>query len=63
VTNKVETVSYENPDRTRHDLQVGDGFITLMALGVPSISKVVRYEDCEDGHAKIMAAVNLHVQS
>jgi hypothetical protein len=32
--NKVEDISYENPDHSRHSLQVGDGFVTLMALGV-----------------------------
>jgi hypothetical protein len=32
-SNKVETVSYENPDHSRHTLQVGEGFVTLMALG------------------------------
>jgi Nucleoside 2-deoxyribosyltransferase len=36
-TNKVESVSYENPDHSRHSLQVGEGFVTLMAMGVPTI--------------------------
>ena len=36
-SNKVEPVQYENPDHTRHELQVGEGFITLMALGVRSV--------------------------
>jgi len=50
-TNKVENVFYENPDHSRHALQVGDGFVTLMALGVPTIFKVVRYLDRQDGLA------------
>jgi hypothetical protein len=37
--NRVKTVHYENPDHTRHDLQVGDGIVSLMALGIPAIRK------------------------
>jgi len=58
-TNKVDSVSYENPDRSRHNLQVGDGFVTLMALGVPAIFKVIRYSDDQDGLAKVMSALDL----
>jgi hypothetical protein len=43
-TNKVEAVSYENPDHSQHILQVGDGFVTLMALGLPAIFKVALKE-------------------
>ena len=60
--NKVESVLYENPDRSRHNLQVGDGFITLIALGVPTIFKVIRYSDSQDGLAKVMSAVDLLAQ-
>jgi hypothetical protein len=62
-TNKVESVSYENPDQSRHTLQVGDGFVTLMALGVPTIFKVIRYLDGQDGLAKIMSALDLLSQA
>jgi hypothetical protein len=48
-SNKVEPVQYENPDHTRHELQVGEGFITLMALGVRSVFKVVQYSKVEEG--------------
>jgi len=58
-TNKVDSVSYENPDRSRHNLQVGDGFVTLIALGVPAIFKVIRYSDDQDGLAKVMSALDL----
>jgi hypothetical protein len=36
-TNKVDSVLYENPDHSRNHLQVGEGFVTLMALGVPTL--------------------------
>jgi hypothetical protein len=62
-TNKVESVSYENPDHSRHSLQVGDGFVTLMALGVPTVFRVVRYSDRQDGIVKITSALDLLVQS
>jgi hypothetical protein len=61
-SNKVDTVVYENPDHSRHNLQVGDGFVTLMALGVPTVSKVIRYSDASDGIVKIMSAVDLLAQ-
>jgi hypothetical protein len=58
-TNKVDSVAYENPDHSRHNLQVGDGFVTLMALGVPTIFRVIRYSDRPDGLAKVMSALDL----
>jgi hypothetical protein len=58
-SNKVEGVPYENPDHSRHTLQVGDGFVTLMALGVPTIFRVVRYSDRPDGLLKVMSALDL----
>jgi len=57
--NKVQPVSYENPDHTRHQLQIGDGYVTLMALGVPSIFRVIRYLNSQDGVNKILETVKL----
>jgi hypothetical protein len=62
-SNKVQAVQYENPDRCRHDLQIGDGFITLMALGVPSVSKVIQYSDRNEAVSAIIAAIDLLDQS
>jgi hypothetical protein len=61
-TNKVDSVAYENPDHSRHNLNVGDGFITLMALGVPTVFKVIRYSDKQDGLAKVTSALDLLAQ-
>ncbi|MBH3436170.1 MULTISPECIES: hypothetical protein [Pseudomonas] len=36
---------YENPGNSRHELQVGDGFISLMALGLPNTLAVIPYMD------------------
>jgi hypothetical protein len=43
--NKMAPVKYENPDGRRHDLQIGEGFISLMALGSPAVSCVIEYAD------------------
>jgi hypothetical protein len=53
----------QNPDHSRHSLQVGDGYVTLMALGVPTIFKVVRYLDRQDGLEKVMSALDLFIQA
>lgn len=57
--NQVQSVTYENPDHTKHQLQVGDGFVTLMALGIPTTFKVIKYDSRADGIAKILAALEL----
>jgi hypothetical protein len=43
--------------------QVGDGFVTLMALGVPTVFRVVRYSDEQDGLTKLMDALDLLTQT
>jgi hypothetical protein len=40
-------VDYENPDHTRHDLQIGEGFVSLMALGLPSVYRTIGYDDAQ----------------
>jgi len=52
-------VDYNNPDGSQHHLQIGDGHVTLMALGLPTVFSVVSYINPYDGMAKIMAAVEL----
>lgn len=50
-------VTYENPDRTTHNLQIGEGFVTLMALGLPAIFALVRYSNPSDGVAGVARAI------
>ncbi|UGX89844.1 hypothetical protein G6321_00003395 (plasmid) [Bradyrhizobium barranii subsp. barranii] len=57
--NRVKTVTYENPDHTSHHLQVGDGIITLMALGVPNIFRLIEYFSPDDGVAQIIGALDV----
>lgn len=60
--NKVVPVTYENPDHSKHQLQVGEGFVSLMALGVPTTFKVVQYLGRDDGIEKILAVLKLLAQ-
>jgi len=57
--NKATPVSYENPDHTRHDLQIGEGFVSLMALGLPSVFRVIRYSDVIDATSRIAESLAL----
>lgn len=57
--NRMRTVDYENPDHKHHMLQVGDGFVTLMALGIPTIFKALKYENAEDGKRKILDTLSI----
>ena len=43
--NRVKTAHYVNPDATEHDLQIGEGIVSLMALGLPSISQKISYQE------------------
>jgi hypothetical protein len=61
--NRAAPVSYENPDHTRHNLQIGSGYVSLMALGLPSVFRVVQYTDTADGVAQILDAVALFEQT
>lgn len=52
-------VGYVNPDGNHHQLQIGNGHVTLMALGLPNVFRVLSYADTKDGLAKIVEAVTL----
>ncbi len=52
---------YENPDHTRHQLQIGDGFISLMALGLPNLFSLVPYskeDDCFRETLRLLEVLN-----
>jgi hypothetical protein len=55
--NRAAPVTYENPDHKQHELQIGDGSITLMALGVPTVLRVVHYTNPANGIEQIKGAV------
>lgn len=57
--NKAEPICYQNPDKSCHELQIGEGFVSLMALGLPSVYKAIKYNNCEDGIQAIRSVVDL----
>ncbi|OBY28546.1 hypothetical protein [Leisingera sp. JC1] len=58
--NRAAERHYQNPeDSIDHILQIGEGFVTLMALGMPSIFRVIRYEDLEDCARQLANALSV----
>jgi hypothetical protein len=57
--NQATPVHYTNPDSTEHELQIGEGFVSLMALGLPAVVKVHRYADMDDGIRQISQTIAL----
>ncbi|NIU02075.1 MAG: hypothetical protein GWN01_14540, partial [Nitrosopumilaceae archaeon] len=43
--NKAEAITYETPNHETHLLQIGKGFVSLMALGLPSVYELIQYEN------------------
>lgn len=56
-SNRAEPVTYINPDASSHKLQIGEGFVSLMALGLPTIVEIQRYGTAEEGVARISESV------
>jgi hypothetical protein len=52
-------VEYSNPDGSHHQLQIGEGHVTLMALGLPTVLRVLSYDDPQVGLEKVAEAVSL----
>jgi hypothetical protein len=57
--NRVPPVEYENPDHSRHSLQIGEGYVSLMAVGLPTVFRTIGYRDDEDGIQQVIDAVSL----
>lgn len=58
--NRVASAHYQNPDRSQHDLQVGEGIVSLMALGLPGIRKTIPYRTFEEAVSGAAAAVEIY---
>lgn len=48
---------YENPDGSKHWLQIGEGHVTLMALGMPNLIAAVGYQDEVDALRQIFTVL------
>jgi hypothetical protein len=57
--NQVEPAEYENPDHSRHRLQVGEGYVSLMALGLPTLFQVIGYTSDEEAFADVADAIKI----
>lgn len=60
---RAEPVQYESPDHKLHDLQIGEGFVTLMALGMPSVFKIQPYKSVSDAYVSIERSVGMLFKS
>lgn len=58
--NRVDRAHYENPDHSEHDLQIGEGIVSLMALGLPAIRKTVPYKTFDQAILGAVAAVTVY---
>ena len=58
--NRASERHYLNPDdAVEHTLQIGEGFVTLMALGLPSLFRVIRYHDIGECIAELKIVLSL----
>jgi hypothetical protein len=55
---KGDAVKYVNPDHSQHELQIGEGFVTLMALGLPNVTHVFGYVDNASAISTLVDAVS-----
>ncbi|MDB5992753.1 MAG: hypothetical protein JWQ10_4156 [Herbaspirillum sp.] len=56
---KAPPVQYKISDQEIHTLQLGEGYISLMALGIPSVFKVFSYADVDEACAKVGNAIDI----
>lgn len=56
---KAAPVAYRTPEGKTHSLQLGEGYVSLMALGMPSVFKTIPYHDVCDAYQKLAEAVGL----
>lgn len=54
---KAPPVEYKTPDKEIHTLQLGEGYISLMALGMPSVFTVLHYADAAEACETVGRAI------
>lgn len=57
-SHKALPVAYTNPDKNEYSLQIGEGYVSLMALGLPNILKIIPYTDLENCCENISIELN-----
>lgn len=58
--NRIASAKYQNPDHSQHELQVGEGIVSLMALGLPGIRKTIPYRSFSEAISRATAAVAVY---
>ncbi len=56
---KALPVTYETLDHIEHSLQLGDGYVSLMALGLPSVFKVIPYTDSSNAYHALIELLQI----
>lgn len=56
--NKADHVTYVDQSQRKHDLQIGDGYISLMALGLPNVLKVIFYGDIVESRDELVKLIS-----
>lgn len=54
---RASPIDYKTPDKKNHSLQLGEGYVSLMALGLPSLFRVHPYADTEQALAGLESAL------
>lgn len=55
--NVAAEVEYANPDKTRHQLQIGKGTVSFMALGMPNVVSVHYYRGFDMPTADVVKSI------
>lgn len=58
-SNRAKTITYETPDQTRHQLQIGTGFASLMVMGISNVFKTIQYSNASEGIQQVVASISL----
>jgi hypothetical protein len=58
-THKIAPASYDNPDHSHHTLQIGEGYVSLMALGLATLFKIVPYAGPAEAFSGVTDALKM----
>lgn len=57
--NKSKSIKYENPDNSSHQLQIGEGYISHMVLGLPNVIRTLFCKNIEQSCDEIKYLVDM----
>lgn len=56
---KAPPAEYQNPDHSRHALQIGEGYVSLMVLGLPTLFRAIGYDSPESAFSQVGEVVRV----